>query len=174
MLPAALSPIGASGTTILSFTLTVHRYFVPLALLGIILLSYSMVSTVSSLGRACLSGLEDLIQDGVIVEARTRDEANRGVLREEHVGAMSRPSGTPIACTGHLGPPGTQYPVEFGVKRQRLTSGSTPGLATASFDRVRKWWEALHYVPGIPGGPGRISVSKVTFVLSVCLLCLPQ
>lgn len=54
LLPAVLSLIGFSGTTILSVNLTIHRYFVPLAVLGIILLGSSMVSTVSSLGRACL------------------------------------------------------------------------------------------------------------------------
>jgi len=54
ILPALLSLIGFSGTTILSVNLTLHRYFVPLALLGAMLLTYSLLSTASSLARTCV------------------------------------------------------------------------------------------------------------------------
>jgi len=54
ILPAILSLLGFSGTAILSVNLTIHRYFLPLALLGIVLLGYSIVSTASSLGRSCI------------------------------------------------------------------------------------------------------------------------
>lgn len=53
LLPAVLSLIGLSGTTILSINLSIHRYFVPLALLGVLFLGYSLVSTTASLGRRC-------------------------------------------------------------------------------------------------------------------------
>jgi hypothetical protein len=53
LLPALLSLIGFSGTTILSVNVTIHRYFVPLAALSAVLLGYSILSTASSLGRTC-------------------------------------------------------------------------------------------------------------------------
>jgi len=54
ILPALLSLIGFTGTTILSVNLTVHRYFVPLALLGVMLLTYSLFSAATALGRTCV------------------------------------------------------------------------------------------------------------------------
>src|SRR5947209_3013273 len=42
ILPSLLSLLGFSGTTILSVNITVHRYFVPLALLSALLLGYSV------------------------------------------------------------------------------------------------------------------------------------
>jgi hypothetical protein len=57
LLPAILSLIGFSGATILSVNLTIHRYFLPLALLGIVFLGYSILSTASSLGRSCVVDL---------------------------------------------------------------------------------------------------------------------
>ena len=54
ILPAVLSLIGLSGTTILSINLAVHRYFVPLALLGALLLTYSVISTGASLAQTCV------------------------------------------------------------------------------------------------------------------------
>lgn len=53
ILPAILSLVGFSGTAILSVNLTIHRYFLPLALLGVVLLGYSILSTTASLGRSC-------------------------------------------------------------------------------------------------------------------------
>jgi hypothetical protein len=54
LLPAVLSLIGFSGTAILSVNISIHRYFVPLAALSAMLLGYSVLSTASSLGRACV------------------------------------------------------------------------------------------------------------------------
>lgn len=56
LLPAVLSLIGFSGTTILSVNLTVHRYFVPLAMLGALLLGYSVVATATSVARTRETG----------------------------------------------------------------------------------------------------------------------
>jgi hypothetical protein len=53
LLPALLSLAGFSGTNILSVNLTVHRYLVPLTLLGALLLAYSVVSTATSLAGTC-------------------------------------------------------------------------------------------------------------------------
>jgi hypothetical protein len=53
LLPAVLSLIGFSGTTILSVNVSIHRYFVPLAALSAVLLGYSVLSTASSLGHSC-------------------------------------------------------------------------------------------------------------------------
>lgn len=54
ILPSLLSLLGLSGTTILSVNITVHRYFVPLALLSMLLLGYSIVSTAESLAETCV------------------------------------------------------------------------------------------------------------------------
>jgi hypothetical protein len=56
LLPAVLSLIGFSGTTILSVNVGIHRYFVPLAALSAVLLGYSVLATASSLGHACEAG----------------------------------------------------------------------------------------------------------------------
>jgi hypothetical protein len=69
LLPAVLSLIGFSGTSILSVNLTVHRYFVPLALLGAILLSYSVTSTAASLAGTCA------VPDGEMVPLETAEDA---------------------------------------------------------------------------------------------------
>jgi hypothetical protein len=53
ILPSILSVLGFSGTTILSFNLTVERYWLPLATGSIILLSYSLVSVARSLELEC-------------------------------------------------------------------------------------------------------------------------
>lgn len=53
ILPAILSLLGFSGTTILSLNLTLNRFWMPLAVAGIILLTYSLVSVVQSLNREC-------------------------------------------------------------------------------------------------------------------------
>lgn len=53
LLPALLSLLGFSGTAILSVNVTVHRYFVPLAMVAIALLGYSLLATAASLGRTC-------------------------------------------------------------------------------------------------------------------------
>jgi len=53
ILPAILSLLGFSGTTILSLNLTLNRFWMPLAVAGIILLTYSSVSVVQSLNREC-------------------------------------------------------------------------------------------------------------------------
>lgn len=59
LLPAILSLAGLSGVTILSVNVAVHRYFVPLALLGALLLLYSLWSTTSSLARTCVINKPD-------------------------------------------------------------------------------------------------------------------
>ncbi len=53
ILPAILSLLGFSGTTILSLNETLNRFWLPLATLGIILLTYSLVSVVQSLNLEC-------------------------------------------------------------------------------------------------------------------------
>ena len=45
--------LGFSGTSILSVNLTVHRYFVPLALLGAAPLLFSLASTAASRCSTC-------------------------------------------------------------------------------------------------------------------------
>lgn len=63
LLPALLSLIGFSGTSILSVNLAVHRYFVPLTLLGVALLAYSMASTAASLADTCAVPHYDVQRD---------------------------------------------------------------------------------------------------------------
>ena len=53
ILPSVLSLLGFSGTSILSFNGAVHRYWLPLATLSVILLSYSLVSVINSLNLEC-------------------------------------------------------------------------------------------------------------------------
>lgn len=58
--PSILSVLGFSGTTILSFNLTVARYWLPLATASIILLLFSLVSVARSLELECsLPDFED-------------------------------------------------------------------------------------------------------------------
>jgi hypothetical protein len=51
--PSILSVLGFSGTTILSFNLTVERYWLPLATGSIILLLYALLSVARSLELEC-------------------------------------------------------------------------------------------------------------------------
>jgi hypothetical protein len=53
ILPAILSLLGFSGTTILRLNLTLNRFWMPLSVAGIILLTYSLVSLVQSLNLEC-------------------------------------------------------------------------------------------------------------------------
>ena len=53
ILPSLLSVLGFSGTTILSFNLLVHRWWLPLAALSIVLLAYSLSSVAHSLELEC-------------------------------------------------------------------------------------------------------------------------
>ncbi|GAC1520560.1 MAG: hypothetical protein NVS2B16_27730 [Chloroflexota bacterium] len=53
VLPALLSFLGFSGTTILGLNGLFHRYWLPLATLSSILLAYSLVSTTVSLTSTC-------------------------------------------------------------------------------------------------------------------------
>ena len=53
ILPAILSLLGFSGTTILRLNLMLNRFWLPLAVAGIILLTYSLVSVVQSLDLEC-------------------------------------------------------------------------------------------------------------------------
>lgn len=53
ILPSILSVLGFSGTTILSFNLTVERYWLPLATASVILLVYSLLSVARSLELEC-------------------------------------------------------------------------------------------------------------------------
>lgn len=56
LLPSVLSLLGFSGVTILGLNATLNRFWVPLATLSIILLSYSLVSTIRSLEAPCRLG----------------------------------------------------------------------------------------------------------------------
>lgn len=53
VLPALLSLLGFSGTSIPGLNGLLHRYWLPLATLSVILLSYSLISTTSSLYARC-------------------------------------------------------------------------------------------------------------------------
>lgn len=53
ILPAILSLFGFSGTTILRLNQAVSRFWLPLAVAGIILLSYSLLSVLQSLDLEC-------------------------------------------------------------------------------------------------------------------------
>ncbi len=53
LLPALLSLLGFSGTTILGLNEALNRFWLPLATAGIILLIYSLVSVVHSLDLVC-------------------------------------------------------------------------------------------------------------------------
>ncbi|GAC1471830.1 MAG: hypothetical protein PVSMB7_23950 [Chloroflexota bacterium] len=53
LLPALLSLLGFSGTTILGLNETLNRFWLPLATISIILLGYSLVSVVQSLELVC-------------------------------------------------------------------------------------------------------------------------
>lgn len=76
LLPAVLSLLGFSGTSILSVNLTIHRYFVPLAALSAVLLGYSLISTLSSLSRACM--LNQPFSDEALIPEHV--EAEQGSL----------------------------------------------------------------------------------------------
>jgi len=53
VLPAILSFLGFSGTSILSVNETLNRFWLPLATISIILLTYALVSVVQSLNLQC-------------------------------------------------------------------------------------------------------------------------
>lgn len=53
VVPSLLSLLGFSGTTILGINGVLHRYWLPLATLGIILLAYSFFSVVQGMSREC-------------------------------------------------------------------------------------------------------------------------
>jgi hypothetical protein len=53
ILPSILSFLGFSGTAILSVNLTLNRFWLPLAVAGIILLAYSLISVIQSLDLEC-------------------------------------------------------------------------------------------------------------------------
>lgn len=57
--PALLSLLGFSGTSILGLNGLLHRYWLPLATLGIILLAYSLLSTVGALEAPCRAKVMD-------------------------------------------------------------------------------------------------------------------
>jgi cytochrome c biogenesis protein CcdA len=60
LLPSILSLAGFSGTSILSINGALHRYWVPLATIGIILLSFSLYSATQALNLECqLIRIED-------------------------------------------------------------------------------------------------------------------
>lgn len=62
ILPAILSLVGFSGTTILRLNQTMNRFWMVLAVAGIIFLSYSLVSVVQSLNLECeLSSSSDMV-----------------------------------------------------------------------------------------------------------------
>ena len=56
VLPALLSLLGFSGTAILRVNETVNRFWMPLAVIGIIFLSYSLVLVVQALNLECKLG----------------------------------------------------------------------------------------------------------------------
>ncbi len=64
LLPSLLSLLGFSGTTILGVNGALHRYWLPLATLGIILLAYSLVSGLQSLHRECSLPLTEVEGNG--------------------------------------------------------------------------------------------------------------
>lgn len=53
IVPSLLSLLGFSGTTILGINGVLHRYWLPLAALGIILLAYSFFSVLQGMTREC-------------------------------------------------------------------------------------------------------------------------
>lgn len=53
ILPALLSLLGFSGTTVLRLNQTLNRFWLPLAVAGIILLSYSLISVLQTLDLQC-------------------------------------------------------------------------------------------------------------------------
>ncbi len=53
LVPALLSLLGFSGTTILGFNETLNRFWLPLATAAIVLLLYSLVSVMQSLDLVC-------------------------------------------------------------------------------------------------------------------------
>lgn len=59
VLPALLSLLGLSGTSILGLNGLLHRYSLPLATLGIVLLGYSLLSTVGALQAPCRARVMD-------------------------------------------------------------------------------------------------------------------
>lgn len=78
LLPAILSLVGFSGTAILQLNQTLNRFWMPLAVAGIILLSYSLVSVIRSLDLECsLKGLHDMPPTG-----RVETEPVAGVATE--------------------------------------------------------------------------------------------
>lgn len=56
VLPALLSLLGVSGTSILGLNGLFHRFWLPLATLGIIVLSYSLIASIRALEAGCRLG----------------------------------------------------------------------------------------------------------------------
>jgi hypothetical protein len=73
LLPSLLSLLGFSGTSILGINGMLHRYWLPLATLGIILLAYSLFSVVQGLNRECAIELPqgDVLDGATTQSART-------------------------------------------------------------------------------------------------------
>jgi hypothetical protein len=53
LLPSILALLGFSGTAILGINGVLHRYWLPLATIGVVLLTYSLYSVIDSLTLAC-------------------------------------------------------------------------------------------------------------------------
>jgi hypothetical protein len=70
ILPAILSLLGFSGTTILGLNQTLNRFWLPLAVASIILLTYSLVSVVQALNLECSlnSSMDALVAERVAKE----------------------------------------------------------------------------------------------------------
>ncbi len=75
LLPSLLSLLGFSGTAILGINGMLHRYWLPLATLGIILLGYSFFSVVQGMNRECAFQLS---QAGSTDETPARSRAPIG------------------------------------------------------------------------------------------------
>jgi hypothetical protein len=80
ILPAILSLLGFSGTTILGLNETVNRFWMPLAVAGIILLTYSLVSVVQSLDLECSLNSST----GTTAAERAERESLGGTAAERH------------------------------------------------------------------------------------------
>ena len=70
ILPSILSLLGFSGTTILRLNLTLNRFWMPLAVAGIILLTYSLASAVQSLNLECSPNSSTSVPPTEMVESQ--------------------------------------------------------------------------------------------------------
>lgn len=84
LIPGLLSLVGVSGTSILSLTVRLHAWRLPLFLAALVLLTASLVTGLHGAGRACR------LPDGVLVDPR--DASGRS--RASPVPSKPGPAGT--------------------------------------------------------------------------------